>query len=434
MISMKFTAILSRDVAYYLLNAPSIDSKVSTKALKKRRRGKYYHFALRCVDPLVLYDTLYLDHSVPTPFSKEPSPYWWFYDSIEEYMLNKSHPPIYTYFSEDQQEFYKALYDSGVIRQIPLSLETFGQLFEETICDISYLIERGELKNIWNEMKGLAPDLDKRFWLSNPCYLEESSIFWRETQLLAFSRYQQSSGLQRDLWSLMHRSEDSALVPWIFSSLLCGKLQAVLGIPGVYSTFSFPCCSYLTSGQAMVERERAIRGVFKDILDYYKRIFALRVRIPIPSFSMWCTGTGQESETFSNLEILKRAMQIRNNKHIKSFRDKFWEIVTEILSTCSDGQSQIEVQSKVDEVLSKSLSDLISSLSIPWKSKVKSAVLTAVIGSPVSFLALNPVIGATATATSNVGIELFKQLLSDRRMKSDYGWLFFLHEEVSGYS
>ncbi|MDI6903852.1 MAG: hypothetical protein QMC77_08995, partial [Methanocellales archaeon] len=122
------------------------------------------------------------------------------------------------------------------------------------------------------------------------------------------------------------------------------------------------------------------------------------------------------------------------NKHIKSFRDKFWEIVTEILSTCSDGQSQIEVQSKVDEVLSKSLSDLISSLSIPWKSKVKSAVLTAVIGSPVSFLALNPVIGATATATSNVGIELFKQLLSDRRMKSDYGWLFFLHEEVSGYS
>jgi hypothetical protein len=418
------SAILSRDVAYYLLNVPSLDASTTPAEALKRGRGKYHHFALRAVDAFILYDRLYYDFTVPVPLEKQRLPYWiWrprdLFRRNDDVAIEAWQP------SETQQAFYKKLKDSGCLHPAPISEERFEAVFKDA-CDGFVAVAR-ELPAIWGEMLRITPNFDRRFYTNQASgLLAETSIFYGHTGALMGHLEKRISRLMETVRREGGYGDYTIHAPWVFSAILCDKLQQELDLPGVYSTFSYPYCSYNLRGRTRRRRDDVQRGVFRGALEYYRSLASFKVELRVPSFSTWCAGTGQTSKDRSNQEILERALDIRSNPHVAGFRRRLLTIVEKILSETSEGPSDRAVSERTTTQLAGDVRDLLDSLEPSIKRAVKQVTMQTLIGLPLAFL------GPLASIPAGIAKESMQQV-TDMRHKRNLGWLFFLHDEISGY-
>jgi hypothetical protein len=325
-----------------------------------------------------------------------------------------------------EQAFYKTLKDSGCLHPAPISEERFEAVFMEA-CD-GFAAVAKELPAIWAEMLRITPNFDRRFYTNQAGgLLAEESIFYGHTGALMGHFEKRISRLMETIEREAGYYRDHTIyAPWVFSAILCDKMQQELYLPGVYSTFSYPYCSYNLSGVGRRRRDDVQRRVFRGALNYYRSLASFKVELRVPSFSTWCTGTGQTSKDRSNQEILERALDIRSNPHVAVFRRRLLTIVEKILSEASEAPGDRAVTDGTKALLAEDVKELVSSLEPSIKRAISQVTMQTLVGLPLAFL------GPLASIPAGVVKESIQQV-ADTRRKRNFGWLFFLHDEISGY-
>lgn len=435
-------ALLSRDAAFYLINAPVVD----LEADKKISMAKRWAFALKFIDPFILYEKLYCDPTVPFPFVESGLSRLW-KSKYHSFCYGKTKYKT-ELFDENQLSFYKEL--SGIVEPLKVEDAEIKSLIEESMKLLDDVVEYVPLKTIEKEFKKLIfdpfeleeseegisviKDEDKlslikelrtgKEYLSipiHPLVLNESSFFWHNT-----------SAFLEDFWG---KSESTFLkgiyrepiIAWIFSSILCCSLQQLLDLPGLYSAVSFSGLKLFPTvfkGTYLKHAERLNLGkkVLAGMRELYEYGPGRELKIRVPSFSAWA-GDKWIKGAESNTEILKRAIDIRENKYVSDFRRKLWTIVDEVIRESDNAETTEGAQ----EILDRSMRDLYKELRDNlrpkgWLERLRETTITAILSVPLPFIPFSGII----TGTFFDSIKAYKD-------KKRNGWIYFLYDEI-GYA
>ncbi|MCK4823555.1 hypothetical protein KA005_47830, partial [bacterium] len=414
------------DAAFYLINAPVVDLENKKEIIHSKKMA----FALQFFDAFILYEKLYCDPTVPFPFVESKLSRLW---KKEDHTFN-----IRTYketlFEEDQLSFYKEL--SGVVAPLRIDDNKIDSLLKDSIQFLEVILENTPLEKIHEDLRNAISSVlpaDTIKWINQerkagreysfpmiyePAYIIESSFFLENTARF-MKKFVESEKLIKDpliqenlfLKSLYREP----LIAWIFSTILCSSLQQYLDLPGVYSTMSFPSLKLFPSIIDKIKKSDLAKKVLTGMKEIYDYGPGRELKISVPSFSAWVG----DFRGKSNLEILKVALDIRENKYVSQFRSKLWKVVDDIIRD-TDMSGDIKASQKaLDKNMRELYKELRGGLPQTWKQRIGETVITALLSAPLSFL--------TGLIT-NIVSESFKTYRDNKKN----GWIYFLHKQI-GY-
>jgi len=380
---------LSREVSYYLINAPSIDANLSPKKLRQRAIKKQYYFASPCVDAFILHERLFVDPSI----------------------------------AEIRSDFMNELRFGGVIKTLPIKREEFHQI---KLSSLRLSLRRDILSDETIRQKIVQ---NVGWGLNNLGFLSESLIFWRDTDRelrhLLEELYPNHAALGAT--EKYHMSEFTNLLPWAYSASLCLSLQAKFKLPGLISVTSKPfaeklieyLCSTLEAYLASQKSKQALKGVIDGFL---KLSWIKGEEIKIASLGQIC-GVGDPQK--SNMDILRRALEIRNSKNGRRFRQQFWEFITQWLE-CDDKSI---VKLARDKVL-QTQESLTNEFRPSWRKRLANVAISTVTTAPISFMLKDPYLALLTSKFVTIAVDAIMSELTERK----YAWFFFLYDNITGVS